>query len=85
MVDEAHERTLHSDVLLGLLKKIKRRRRDLRIIVTSATLNAQALFEFFNEKGKKAAAPSPEGAADDTYILTVQGRSHPVDMLYLSK
>ena len=40
MVDEAHERSLASDTLLGLLKKVQRRRPDLRVIVTSATLEA---------------------------------------------
>src|SRR5690348_9785525 len=41
MVDEAHERSLSSDILLGLLKKIKKRRPELRIIVSSATLDAE--------------------------------------------
>ena len=42
MVDEAHERSLASDTLLGLLKKVQRRRPDLRVIVASATLDAEA-------------------------------------------
>ena len=47
MVDEAHERSINSDVLLGLLKKIKKRRPELRIIVSSATLLAEAFVNFF--------------------------------------
>ncbi|KAJ1991090.1 hypothetical protein H4R33_001493 [Dimargaris cristalligena] len=47
IMDEAHERSLETDVLLGLLKRIVTRRLDLRIIVTSATMNAERFAEFF--------------------------------------
>lgn len=47
MVDEAHERSLSSDILLGLLKKIRKKRSDLRIIVSSATLQAEDFLRFF--------------------------------------
>ncbi|KAL3922562.1 MAG: hypothetical protein SGILL_002136 [Bacillariaceae sp.] len=47
MVDEAHERNLQQDVLLGLLKKIRKQRPSLRIIVCSATIDAQQFLNFF--------------------------------------
>jgi ATP-dependent RNA helicase DDX35 len=47
MVDEAHERNLNSDAVLGLIKKIRRKRKDLRVIVCSATIDAQAFLDFF--------------------------------------
>ncbi|KAI3464034.1 hypothetical protein Pfo_020697 [Paulownia fortunei] len=66
MLDEAHERTIHTDVLFGLLKQLVRRRPDLRLIVTSATMNADKFSGyFFNCK-----------------IFTIPGRFFPVDILY---
>ena len=66
MLDEAHERTIHTDVLFGLLKDLCRRRPDLKIIVTSATLDAEKFSTYFFK--------SP--------IFTIPGRTFPVEILY---
>jgi pre-mRNA-splicing factor ATP-dependent RNA helicase DHX38/PRP16 len=66
ILDEAHERSLNTDVLMGLLKKILTRRRDLKLIVTSATMNAEKFSKFFGD------APN----------FTIPGRTFPVDVLF---
>lgn len=47
MIDEAHERTLHTDLLLALIKKILPRRPELRVIISSATIEAEAFKKYF--------------------------------------
>ena len=66
MLDEAHERTVSTDVLFALLKKTIKKRTDLKIIVTSATLDADKFSEYFNS------CP----------IFTIPGRTFPVEILY---
>lgn len=83
MVDEAHERSLSTDVLLGTLKKICKRRPELRIVVSSATLQAEDFLRFFaGEEYKPDAEPADLGGSVGR-IISLEGRMYPVDMLYL--
>jgi ATP-dependent RNA helicase DHX8/PRP22 len=66
MLDEAHERTIHTDVLFGLMKAAVQKRKDLKLIVTSATLDSVKFSEYFFK------AP----------IFTIPGRMFPVEILY---
>jgi ATP-dependent helicase HrpA len=66
IVDEAHERTLNVDLLLGVLKRLLPRRPDLKLIVTSATLDVERMSKFF----------------DDAPIIAVTGRNHPIEVRY---
>ncbi|KAI9887059.1 MAG: DEAH-box RNA helicase prp16 [Watsoniomyces obsoletus] len=66
IMDEAHERALNTDVLMGLFKKLMARRRDLKLIVTSATMNAQRFSRFY-------------GGAPEFFI---PGRTFPVDIQF---
>ncbi|ERS96605.1 pre-mRNA-splicing factor ATP-dependent RNA helicase DHX15/PRP43 [Sporothrix schenckii 1099-18] len=66
MIDEAHERTLATDILMALLKGLALRRSDLKIVIMSATLDAQKFQRYFHN------AP----------LLAVPGRTHPVEIFY---
>lgn len=69
VLDEAHERTLSTDVLMGLLKGTLEKRPDLRVIIMSATLDAKRFQDYFN------GAP----------LVSVSGRLHNVDIFYSPK
>lgn len=66
MIDEAHERTLHTDVLFGLLKDLARAKPTQKQIISSATMDAKKFSEYF----------------DDACIINIPGRRFPVDIYY---
>lgn len=66
IVDEAHERSLNIDFALGILKKLVQRRKDLKLIITSATIDTEKFARAF----------------DDAPIIEVSGRMYPVDVRY---
>jgi ATP-dependent helicase HrpA len=70
IIDEAHERSLNIDFLLGYLKQLLRRRPELRVIITSATLDAQKFAQHFAQ----GAQPAP--------VFEVSGRLYPVETLW---
>lgn len=68
IIDEAHERSINIDFLLGYLKRLIAKRPDLKVIVTSATIDAERFAEHFAVNGKKAP------------VLTISGRTYPVEI-----
>lgn len=82
MVDEAHERSLNTDILLGVLKKIKKRRPELKIIISSATLQAEQFLSFFCHDDGESIQKNNDIAVKDGVILSLEGRMYPVDIMY---
>ncbi|MFN7772341.1 MAG: ATP-dependent RNA helicase HrpA [Planctomycetota bacterium] len=71
IIDEAHERSLNIDFLLGYLKRLQRSRRDLKLVITSATIDTERFAQHFSDQTGK---PAP--------VIQVSGRTYPVDVVY---
>tara|TARA_R100000935_G_scaffold938_5_gene3177 strand:+ start:185 stop:4477 length:4293 start_codon:yes stop_codon:yes gene_type:complete len=76
IIDEAHERSLNIDFIMGYLKKLLPKRPDLKVIITSATLDTKRFSEYFShyDVKLKRQVPAP--------IFNVEGRSFPVEVRY---
>ena len=70
MLDEAHERTAQIDIIMGLLKKVLKKRSDLRLIISSATVDAEYIRDFFNTSEIKESTTKSTNAT----VLCVEGK-----------
>lgn len=72
VIDEAHERTFEIDLLLGLIKNLLRIRKDLKLVITSATINAEKFLDYFKTDS-------------DVPVILVDGRMYPVEVKHLDR
>ncbi len=97
IIDEAHERSLNIDFLLGYLRQLLPRRPDLKVIITSATIDAQRFADYFASPvpapGRPKPSGAPSGGSDDAQrgawgpmvpapVIMVSGRMFPVEQRY---
>lgn len=75
MLDDVHERSLYTDILMGLLRKIRKKRTDLKLIVSSATIEANKIARFFEDKNHEL----------ESKIVCVSGRQFPIESFFLNR
>ena len=76
IIDEAHERSLNIDFLLGMMKRVLPHRPDLKLLITSATIDAKRFAEHFTDRRINHGKPVP--------VIEVTGRTFPVELRYHS-
>jgi ATP-dependent helicase HrpA len=74
IIDEAHERSLNIDFLLGMMKRVLPHRPELKLIITSATIDAKRFAEHFTDRRINKGQPVP--------VIEVSGRTFPVEIRY---
>ena len=79
IIDEAHERSLNIDVVLGYLRRVLPQRPDLKLIITSATIDPERFARHFS---RLQPPPSGDELPEDTPIIEVSGRTYPVAIRY---
>lgn len=82
IIDEAHERNILTDTVLGLLKKIIKKRDSLKIIISSATIDAEFFHNYFNTTKTSA---SSDKMKNSSIILSVEGKMYPIDIMYIAQ
>ena len=84
IIDEAHERSLNIDFILGYLKRLLPRRPDLKVIITSATIDPQRFSDHFagGESGQHSAGGESGQHGADAPVIEVSGRTYPVEVRY---
>ena len=89
MIDEAHELNCNTEMLLGLVKKIrKKRKNDLKIIICSATIDAEVFLDFFippKVRDQSIFSEQNPNIEHRGTIISIDGRQHPVDILYVKE
>lgn len=79
MVDESHERGLQTDIVLGFLKKIMKKRSDLKLIISSATILAKDFKDFFEMN------TTNDTSKDTSIVVSIEGRMFPVQIYNLNQ